>query len=204
MDAEEKLGPEDPCTLTCRHNLAIAYQQANQDDKAIKLYERNLEDRKRILVTDHLDTLTSRNSLATAYHDAGRDGAVELYERNLEDRERILGTDHPDTRASRNNLAAAYQDAGLIEKAIQLHEQNLPAIMGIIVTGQSDRNSLTIPLHELTRADGKRTIRVGHPDVLGYQNNLATAYFEAGYIDEATRLLERTYNEKQSNLAPGP
>ena len=202
-DAEEILGPQDPCTLTCRHNLAIAYQQAGRDDKAIELYERNLKDRERILGIDDLATLTSRNSLATAYHDASRDGAVDLYEKNLADRERILGIDHADTRASRNNLATAYQDAGRIEEAIQLHEQNLPDSMRIIDAGRIERSSLAIPLHELTRADGKRTIDVGHPDVLGYQNNLATAYLEAGYIDKATRLLKLTYDDKQRKLGPG-
>jgi tetratricopeptide (TPR) repeat protein len=219
MDAQQKLGPDDPCTLTCRHNLAIAYQQAGRHRKAIKLYKGNLQDRARILGTDHPDTLTSGHSLATAYHDAGRHRkAIKLYVGNLQDRVRILGTDHPDTRASRNNLATAYQDTDRIEEAILLYELNLPKIMLIIGTGQPEapsppneptaiwqrrgRNWQAILLHERTRADGKRTIGPGHPDVLGYQNNLATAYLRAGRMNEAVRLLKHTCEDKERNLGP--
>ncbi len=208
-DAEHNLGDDDPITLTCRHNLAIAYQQAGQDSKAIAEYEKNLADRVRILGVDHPDTLASRNNLATAYQDAGRiEEAVALYEKNLADRVRILGVDHSDTRASRNNLATAYQDAGHVWQAIPLHEKNLdlealtPWNEPPMIPDGMNRVSRLRPLHERTRADGNRTIRAGHPDFLGYQNNLATAYLEAGRAREATTLLEHTCRDKVQILGP--
>jgi tetratricopeptide (TPR) repeat protein len=216
-DAESFFGAEDRCTLTCRHNLAIAYQQAALRDKAVTLHKKNLDDRQRILGRRHTDTLTSQNNLATAYHDAGQyRRAIRLYEKNLRDRAAVLGLGHPDTCASRNNLAIAYQDAGLVEQAIPLHEANLelcqerpnhPQVPGIPLrsAASSDgehtaRMSYAIPLHESARADGQRIIRTGHPDFLGYQNNLATAYLEADRVREAVELLEITCEGKRQSL----
>jgi tetratricopeptide (TPR) repeat protein len=216
-DAERSLDAEDRFTMTCRHNLAIAYQQAGLRDKAIALHEKNLDDRQRVLGLSHTDTLTSRNNLATAYHDAGRyDTAIGLYEKNLHDRAAVLGPGHPDTCASRNNLAVAYQDAGLFEQAIPLHAENLTLCPEHQDTGSSSWIALpstptadglhaapvsgAIPLHEYARADGQRIIRTGHPDFLGYQNNLATAYLEADRVGEAVGLLELICEGKRQSL----
>lgn len=218
-DAEHYLGAEDRFTMTCRHNLAIAYQQGGFQDKAIALHEKNLDDRQRNLGVSHTDTLTSRNNLATAYHDAGRyDRAIGLYEKNLRDRSAVLSAGHPDTCASRNNLAVAYQDAGLFEQAVPLHEANLALCQehrdtnrssGMALRGTPSVDGLraapvscAIPLHEYARADGQRIIRTGHPDFLGYQNNLATAYLEAGRVGEAVELLELTCEGKRQSLGP--
>jgi tetratricopeptide (TPR) repeat protein len=131
---------------------------------------------------------------------------------------RILGTDHPDTLASRNNLATAYQDAGRIDEAITLHENNpvmrhlilasghaeplsrddIPTVTSVGVNGISQFRLI----HERTRADGNRTIRAGHPDFLGYLNNLATAYLEAGRLSKADEYLGHAHSEKVRILGP--
>ena len=72
---------------------------------------------------DHPSTLTARNNLANAYHDAGRlNEAIPLHEQTLEDRTRILGPHHPHTLTARNNLAEAYRAAGRFEDADKLFE----------------------------------------------------------------------------------
>ena len=94
--------------------------------QSILIAEPLLADQERVLGADHPDTLTTRNSLAIAYRDAGRTAeAITLHEQTLADRERVLGADHPDTLNTRNNLATAYQDAGRTAEAITLHEQAL-------------------------------------------------------------------------------
>jgi hypothetical protein len=50
-------------------------------DEAIPLFERTLADRERILGTDHLDTLATRNNLAAAYQAAGRLDEAEVMRR---------------------------------------------------------------------------------------------------------------------------
>ena len=127
--------------------------------QAIVIGEQLLADQERVLGADHPDTLTSRNNLANAYHDAGRAAeAVTLYERTLAARERVLGAHHPDTLMSRNNLAASYHDAGRAAEAITLHEQTLAA--------------------------RERVLGAHHPDTLVSRNNLASAYRAAGRTDE--------------------
>jgi tetratricopeptide (TPR) repeat protein len=85
-------------------------------------------DLERTLGPDHPDTLTARNSLATAYHAAGRPAdAIPLVQQILATRERLLGAGHPSTLASRNNLGSAYRAIGRPAEAIPLFEQNVAA-----------------------------------------------------------------------------
>jgi len=73
------------------------------------LFEQTLTASERALGPDHLSTLASRNSLALAYQQAGRQGeAISLFEQALAGYERILGPDHPQTLQTRSNLAKAY------------------------------------------------------------------------------------------------
>jgi hypothetical protein len=53
-----------PDTLSFRNNLAAAYHDLGDVQRAIPLYERVLADRQRVLGDDHPDTLASRDSIA--------------------------------------------------------------------------------------------------------------------------------------------
>ena len=67
-----------------------------------------LDERKRLLGPDHPDTLTIRNSLAAAYHSAGRFyEAINAWEELLPDCQRVLGVEHPLTKRVEKNLEAA-------------------------------------------------------------------------------------------------
>ena len=159
------LGPDHPCTLASRNNLAGAYESAGKLEQAIDLYEQTLTDRERILGPDHPHTLTSRGNLAGAYESAGKlEQAIDLYERNLADCERVLGPDHPDTLTSRGNLAAAYKSAGRLEQAIDLHERTL--------------------------ADCERVLGPDHPHTRLFRKNLADAYRAVGRNEDAAALID--------------
>ena len=115
---------------------------------------------ERVLGSDHPDTLTTRNNLASAYRSVGRFGeAIELFEQVLADRVRVLGPDHPDTLTTRNNLAVAYHSVGRFGEAIELFERVL--------------------------ADRVRVLGPDHPDTLNARDNLALAYDSAGHLAEA-------------------
>ncbi|MGO9792298.1 MAG: tetratricopeptide repeat protein [Solirubrobacteraceae bacterium] len=74
---------------------------------------------------DHPTTLTARNNVGVAYHDAGRvKEAIAIHEPLLVRRERILGSNHPDTLATRQNLAEAYRAVGRVAKAIALSRRS--------------------------------------------------------------------------------
>ena len=130
-----------------------------------------------VLGPDHPDTLTSRNSLAGSYRDAGRlDKAIALYEQTLGDSVRVLGTDHPGTLTSRFNLAGAYRASGRLEEAITLYEQ--------VFSGRS------------------RVLGPDHRSTLMSRNELAGAYREAGRFDEAITLKKQILADAMRIMGP--
>ena len=213
------LGPDHPCTLASRNNLAGAYESAGKLEQAIDLYKRNLAEVLRVLGPDHPDTLISRGNLALAYLSAGKlEQAIDLHEQNLADRERVLGPDNPDTLISRGNLALAYQAAGRLEQAIPLHEQTLAEALRILGPDHPDtltsRDNLAnayrsagrldeaIDLFERNLEDRERVLGPDHPDILASRNNLANAYWSAGRLDQAIDLYEQNLAEALRILGP--
>jgi tetratricopeptide (TPR) repeat protein len=185
--------------------------------QAIMVGESLVEDQERLLGSDHLETLRSRNNLANAYQDAGRSAeAIPLHERTLADQERLLGPDHADIMGSRNNLALAYQEAGRTAEAIPLLERTLADRERLVgpdhPTTLNSRNNLAnayraagraaeaIPLLERTLADRERVLGPDHPATLGSRGNLALAYQAAGRAAEAIPLHERTLADMERVL----
>ena len=61
------------------NNLANAFSDKGDLDKAIEIYENTLALRKQVLGDTHPDTLTSMNNLANAFSDKGDlDKAIEI------------------------------------------------------------------------------------------------------------------------------
>jgi tetratricopeptide (TPR) repeat protein len=171
------LGPDHPDTLASMNNLAGAYKEDGQLDKALPLLEEALGKRQAQLGPDHPDTLFCMNNLAVAYHNAGQlNKAVPLLERTLTKRQEKLGLDHPDTLQSMNNLALAYKDASQLDKAVRLYEQVFTKM--------------------------KEKVGPDHPDTLTSMNNLAAAYHAIGRLDKAVPLFEQTLTKRQEKLGP--
>lgn len=186
-------------------------------EPAIALLERITVTAERILGPDHPTTLTSRNSLASAYESVGDlSRAISMYEQTLADRERVLGLDHEHTLVSRNNLAYTYQVAGDLGRAIPLLEQTLADRERVLGLDHShtlvSRNNLAhalrvagdlrraIPLSEQTLADRERVMGTDHPDTHNSRNNLAAAYASAGDLSRAIPLLEQVLKDMQRVL----
>ncbi|MFF2996233.1 FxSxx-COOH system tetratricopeptide repeat protein [Streptomyces sp. NPDC057950] len=194
---ERLLGKRHPSTLASYSNLATAYQEAGDLQRAIPLFESNLAAVERLLGAEHRDTLASRSNLALAYRDAGDlQRAIPLLESNLADTERILGAEHRDTLVSRNNLALALHDDGDLRRAVPLLESNLTDAERILGAGHPDtlasRNILAlayrdagdlrraVPLLESNLADSERILGAEHPDTLARRHHLARARHAAG------------------------
>jgi tetratricopeptide (TPR) repeat protein len=199
--------------------LWLLVELGDSPAQAIVVGERLVADRERILGRDHSDTLTSRNSLAIAYWDAGRlSEAISLHEQNLAARERIMGPDRPDTLIARNNLAIAYRDAGRLDEATRLHEQNLAAYERVLGPDHPNtlqsRNNLAIAYwdagrldeaissHEQNLAAYERVLGPDHPSTLQSRNNLAIAYRDARRLDEAISLHEQNRTAYEGALGP--
>src|SRR5205814_5210063 len=94
----DKLGPDDPQTLTAGAELAHAYHQMGRDREAFELVEDTLTRRTAILGPDDPATLRSANDRAVVLGVFGRrDDALQQAADVLARRTATLGPDHPDT-----------------------------------------------------------------------------------------------------------
>lgn len=88
---------------------AIALGQSYQYDKAIVQYKSLLTDQQRVLGTDHLDTLRTRNNMALDLHVSGQTNeAFKQFMSLLDDQQRILGADHKETLITRANIINSF------------------------------------------------------------------------------------------------
>ena len=208
----DALGPNHPDTLASRNSLASTYRDAGRLDKAIALYEQNLEDSIRVLGPDHPSTLTARLNLAGAYRASGRlEEAITLYEQVFNGRSRVLGPDHRSTLTARDNLADTYWEAGRFDEAITLKTRILAdamRIMGPDSPGASAaRNNLAatyrdtgrldeaITLYKQNLDDVSRILGLDHPETLASRHRLAGAYRDTGRLDEAIPLFEQNLTD---------
>ena len=192
------LSPED---LRYRRNAAMV--------QAVRVHERDLIERERLLGPDHPHTLAARANLAYAYRQAGwLAKAIPLYERTLADWRRLLGPDHPRTLRSSNYLASAYREAGRLEEAITLYEQTLAERRRLLgpdhpstlrstnylasAYRKQGRFAEAIVLYEQALAGWHQFLGADHQVTLRSSSYLASAYVEAGRLEEAIPLCERT------------
>jgi tetratricopeptide (TPR) repeat protein len=139
------------------HALSYLIDLGDSMPQAIAFGQPLIADLERILGPDHPDTLSARNSLATAYHAAGRTAeSIPLVQQILAARERLLGADHPSTLASRNNLASAYRATGRAAEAVPLFERNVTACERLLGADHpktlASRRSLDRALRESAQA----------------------------------------------------
>ena len=208
----DALGPDHPDTLASRNSLAGAYREAGRLDKAITLYEQNLEDSIRVLGPDHPSTLASRFNLAGAYRASGRlDEAITLYEQVFSGRSRVLGPDHRSTLTARDDLADTYWEAGRFDEAITLKTQILADAMRIMGPDSSGASAARLNLAATHRDAGRldeaialyqedlddvtRALGLAHPQTLASRHRLAGAYRDAGRLEEAIPLFEQNLTD---------
>ncbi|MFF8506923.1 tetratricopeptide repeat protein [Streptomyces sp. NPDC015492] len=165
LEHRDRLGADDPASLTVRHNLAVAHLMAGSPAQAVPLFQEILRARESSLGEDHPDTLTTRRHLADAHREAGDAGlAIPLYEQTYLARTLALGPRHTDTLSALGMLAHSHRLAGSPDLAAPLFERAL---------------------------DGLEQVHGPvHPDTLAARNGLAGAYQEAGEPDRAVLLYE--------------
>ena len=185
--------------------------------RAAENLQRVLAYSKRVLGSDHPNTLLTCTNLATAYREAGDlSRAIPMFEQVLADSERVLGSEHPDTLATRSNLAIAYHEAGDLSRAIPLLQQVLADSERVpgsdhpntLVTRSSLGNayreagdlSRAIPLLQQVLADSERVLGSDHPNTLVTRNNLASAYRAAGDLGRAIPLFEQVLADSERVL----
>jgi tetratricopeptide (TPR) repeat protein len=134
-EASRDLGVDHPEVLRIRSNLAAWERRTNAmpdfdaskaDDLALAEVGGILAERMRVLGPDHIDTLRSRNNLATTLCKAGEHvSARSSYEELVASLIRVLGPDHPRTFETRANLCRELDHVGESAAAVAAFEDLL-------------------------------------------------------------------------------
>jgi len=173
----EYLRPLAPESLRVRVNLAQAYQEAGDLERAHGAYEEVVR-----LHPDRPETADALNNLGNIHREAGRlEVALATYDRAL-----VLA---PRQIAARNGRALALQGLGRVEEA----ERELAAALAIdpaAATTRSNLGNLYFRRGELERARDQYVAAIRlDPDHADAHNNLGSTYFRLG----ERALAEREY-----------
>ncbi len=180
--------------------------------RAVDRLERVLTARRRLLGSDHADTLRAQHELAAAQRAAGdTERAVELSLETVETCERALGKEHPETLSAWTVLADAYRAAGNARQAIPAYQAALRARR--LALGEDHQVTLgacndladahravgdldhAFPLCEETLERCRDTLGKDHPETLRAWHNLAASYRADQQVRRSVELVERTLQQ---------
>jgi tetratricopeptide (TPR) repeat protein len=185
--------------------------------EAEPLYRRALSIREQELGSDHPDTATGLNNLASLYSMEGKYTEAEpLYWRALAIRERLLGANHPSTATSLNNLASLYKAQGkyseaeqLVKRTLLIREEQLGAdhpetalsVNNLAVLYDTQGKYVEAePLYRRALAIRERQLGADHPDTASSLNNLAIFYKTQGKYTKAELLARRAHKIYEEQL----
>ncbi len=218
MDANFPNQPEVQAEIL--QTIGRAYRGVGEYESAIGFLQRSAALYRQHLGPKHPDTLTSLDTLAGAYQDAGKlEQALSLFEETFKSIMKAdYGPEHQRLLTSMANLALVYLDAGKLDLALPLlkesfklmkaklgpdHPDTLMTMQNLAsvyqATGKLD---LALPLFEETLRLMKAKLGPEHPDTLFAMCNLGTAYRDAGKLDLALPLFEETLKIQKVKLGP--
>jgi tetratricopeptide (TPR) repeat protein len=183
------------------------WRKGNISD-AKKLSTKSMKVRKKLLGTEHIDTLNSTAMVGLTAKLAGQwKEAEELEVQVMETSLRVLGEEHPDTLVSMGNLASTYGNQGRWKEAEELQEQALEKKKKIL---GEDHLSTLISMGNLASTyknhgrwkeaeelevqaleKKKRMLGEEHLETLISIDNLAMTYRNQGRWKEAEELQEQ-------------
>ncbi|MDQ0605406.1 tetratricopeptide (TPR) repeat protein [Streptomyces canus] len=215
----QELGPDHYDTLAAANDLARAYDDTQEHERARALDEDILARRRRLHGDDHPHTLASADNLAIRLTALGRDEeALALREEALAGRRRVLGGDHPDTLRTAFNLAISLAGVGRVGEALALEEETLAGqrrVLGVdhpstlstannlaIRLADADRVEEAVALGEETLEARRRVLGADHPDTLKTASNLVSDLADVGRVGDAVVLCEETLVVRRRMLGP--
>ncbi len=152
--------PADGATRVASRSAEPRVPTAGMRAAALERTLRSLVER---LGTEHPDTITARNNLATKYAQMGRrQSAVQQFELALAEAVTVYGEEHPRTEIIRENLAWAYEDAGRPAEAASQWEILLNERESQFGTADADTVEARIRLAVCLRRSGRPEAAVEH------------------------------------------
>ncbi|WP_309232057.1 tetratricopeptide repeat-containing protein [Micromonospora tarensis] len=195
----QKLGPDDPHTLTAASELAHAYHNQGRDREALDLTEDTLTRRQRTLGPDDPATLRSASDYSIVIASLGRlaegiDRAKDVLARRI----KVLGGEHRDTLITRGQIASWKGETGDHQTAITAYEELLTDRLRILGPdhpdtlttranlaswkGEAGDHHTAITAFEELLTDQLRILGPNHPDTLKGRGNLAHALLVRGAL----------------------
>jgi tetratricopeptide (TPR) repeat protein len=171
-------------------------------EEALEWHRRALAGRKKVLGSEHPDTLRSIDGIASCLGNQGKhDEALEWYRRALAGQEKVLGSEHTDTLLSIDGIARCLANQGKFEEALEWHRRALAgqekvlgsehpdtllSIDGIaICLGNQGKYEEALEWHRRALAGQEKGLGSEHPDTLRSIDNLASMLHDQGKYDEA-------------------
>ncbi|MDQ0605405.1 tetratricopeptide (TPR) repeat protein [Streptomyces canus] len=213
----QQLGPDHDDTQNAATDLARAYDDTQDHERARALDEDTLQRRRRLHGDDHSGTLASADSLAIRLRSLGRyEEALALREEALAGWRRVLSVDHPESLRAASNLAVDLGGVGRLGEAVVLGEETLAGLRRVLGEDHPDTlrtaYNLAIRLGDVGRVGeavvlGEETLEVrrrvlgeDHPGTLSTANNLAVHLRDVGRVEEARVLGEETLERRRRVL----
>ena len=222
--AEVALPSPAPVAVGGVETLSLAEERAEADTggapaptsgmRAASL-ERTLRALVERLGTEHPDTITARNNLATKYAQMGRrQAAVQQFELALSEAVEVFGDEHPRTEIIRENLAWAYEDAGRPADASGQWELLLRERERQFGAADEDTVEARMRLAVCYRRSGRLDAAVAHyqraiEDVASTERReelrlgLSAAHNMSGRYDEAINQLRMVLAARRRRLGKG-
>jgi serine/threonine protein kinase/tetratricopeptide (TPR) repeat protein len=220
---ELELGQEPRIAGRLEHTLGDTYRRLGIYEPAERHALRAVETRRRVLGSDHPDTLRSRADLADVYSDQGRwNDAEELLIQVLETRRHLAQENESadvDFLLDQARMAGVYLRQGRFDEAEPLYLEALDAQRR--VQGDDHRDTIATvqnlatlyikqgrydeaePLYRETVERRQRTQGRDHPDTLNSIVGLASVYRHQGRIEEAEALFREVIERSRRVLGRG-
>ena len=183
-------------------NIAKLYDKKGDYENALKIFEKILLIREKILGVENPYTAASYNNIGFVYRNIGDyNKALEYYNKALEIQEKVFGLQHPDTATSYNNIGAVYDNIGDYNKALEYYNRALEVrekVLGVqhSYTANSynnignSYNSLgdydkAIEYHNKALKIREKLLGLQHPDTADSYNNIGAVYDNKGNYNKA-------------------
>lgn len=216
----ERYGPGDPRTLRAVHELGQLRTLMDRYAESETLLREAFAGRRRVLGTNHPDTLSSQFALAIAVGEQARfDEAEGLFVDVLGRSRRVLGPDHEQTLVRVRGLGMLYLSTGELDKARPLFEEAHERMRETLGVDNPATLLVMQALASVLRAQGEperalglltealevsRSVRgVEHPGTLMTMGTLGSIYAALGDAGRAEEMLDSAANIARSALPPG-
>ena len=188
-------------------------------DQAEELEVQAMETRKRVLGTEHPDTLISMTNLASTYRNQGRlIQAEQLEAQVVETYERVLGAEHPVTLVNISQLALVLSAQGKYDKAEEMSRQVLKVLekkmgeqhpdtltsvsnLAMVLQGQKKYDQAE-KMHQRAIEGREKTLGKEHPASLHSIHRLAVLLHQLKRYGMASELYQRACDGFRKTLGP--